>query len=427
MEGIFNIREYSERSKNGADWTEAFKSAVSDAAKQGGGMIYVPAGVYPTCSIRLLSNTTLYLGAGAELSFLQDMDQYELVHTEFEGVPSEAYMPCIFADHARHVAVRGEGVINGNGSVWWDAVRNGTLAHPRPYLVCFQYCEHVRVEGVTLINSPAWTVHPLYCTDVAVSGISIKNPWDSPNTDGINPDGSRNVRIFNCQVDVGDDCITLKSGTEKTPERRALENVTITNCNMIHGHGGIVIGSEMSGGVRNVTVSNCIFQDTDRGIRVKTRRRRGGTVENIHLNNIVMDRVTCPFVFNMYYYCGAEGKEKFVWDKNPYPVDEGTPMLKDIHISNMTVTNATAAAGFIYGLAEQPIRNVTFTDVSITMDPNGIPSLPAMMGQLEPTSAAGFFIRNAAEIVFDRVKIRNVNGKEIDADETADLAVLDGR
>lgn len=417
------IRDYYGLTGEGTDWTEAFKAAVHDADRKGGGTVYVPAGTYPTYSIRLLSNMTLYLEAGAVITFLPDIENYELVHTEFEGIAEDAYMPCIFADHAQNVAVKGEGVIDGNGFVWWQGVREKTLRHSRPTLICFQYCERVRIEGVSLKNSPAWTVHPLYCTDVVIAGISIKNPWDSPNTDGINPDGCKNVRIYNCQVDVGDDCITLKSGTEKTPNRRPLENVTVTNCNMIHGHGGIVIGSEMSGGVRNVTVSNCVFQDTDRGIRVKTRRRRGGTVENVHLNNIVMDRVTCPFVFNMYYYCGSEGKEQYVWDKEAYPIEEGTPLLKDIHISNMTVTDAAVAAGFIYGLKEQPVRNVTFTNVSITMDPNGRPGTPAMMGQLTPVSAAGFFLRNAKEIVFDNVKIRNVNGKEIDADESADLKI----
>ena len=423
MTGIINIREYERLSEGGSNWTEAFRAAVAAAAQAGGAMIFVPAGEYPTYPIRLESNMTLYLCAGARLSFIQNMDGYELIRTEFEGIAQDAHMACIFADHAHHVALKGDGIIDGGGEIWWKAVREGTLAHPRPYLICFQYCEHVRIEGVSLQNSPAWTVHPLYCEDVAITGISVKNPWDSPNTDGINPDGCRNVRIYNCQVDVGDDCITLKSGTEKTPERRPLENVTITNCNMIHGHGGIVIGSEMSGGVRNVTVSNCVFRDTDRGIRVKTRRKRGGTVENLLLNNIVMDRVSCPFVFNMYYYCGPEGKERYVWDKEPYPVDEGTPVFRNIHISNVSVTDAAASAGFVYGLPEQPVSNVTFSNVSITMDPDGKPGLPAMMGQLEPVSGAGFFLRNAEGFVFDNVKIRGTKGPELDLDESVDLSI----
>ena len=202
MEGIYNIKEYREDTvpcREGRDWTDAFRRAAKDADAAGGGMLYVPAGRYPTRSIQLYSNTTLYLNAGAELYYLDDKENYEIVQGEFEGIASDVYMPCIFADCAHHVAVKGDGLINGNGLAWWNAGRTGTLALPRPYLIGFQYCEHVRIEGVTLLNAPAWTVHPLYCRDVEVIGVSIKNPYDSPNTDGINPDGCSNVRILNCR------------------------------------------------------------------------------------------------------------------------------------------------------------------------------------------------------------------------------------
>lgn len=424
MEGIINVKDYESLTHQGSDWTEGFRTAVAEAVEMGGGTVYVPPGTYATRSIRLYSNMTLYLEAGAELSFSGDIENYELVDTEYEGSAQQAYMACIYADHAHHVAVKGDGVINGNGSVWWKALWEGKLVHARPYLINMQYCEHVRIEGVTLLNSPAWTVHPLYCSDVVIQGISICNPADSPNTDGINPDGCSHVRIQNCQVDVGDDCITLKSGTEKTPGRRPCENISISNCHMLHGHGGLVIGSEMSGDVRNVTVENCVFQDTDRGIRVKTRRRRGGTVENVHLDNIVMDRVMCPFVFNMYYHCGAEGKEKYVWDKETYPVDAGTPCLRNIHISNMTVTEASVSAGFIYGLKEQPVENVTFSHISVTMNQKGKPGVPAMMGDLDPVSAGGFFLRNGKGILFERVRLTGVKGREFDADESVDMEIL---
>lgn len=420
MEGIYNIRDYRDRSKDNTDWTEAFRAAVSDAEKEGGGIVYVPVGKYATYSIRLKSNITLYVAAGAQLDFMEDTEGYEIVETEFEGIAGQAYMPCIYALGAHHVAVEGDGVINGNGAVWWKQVRENTLKRPRPYLICFQECEHVRIERVTLCNSPAWTVHPLYCRDVLIQGISIKNPPDSPNTDGINPDGCSDVRIINCRVDVGDDCITLKSGTEKTPVKRPCENIMIANCALLHGHGGIVIGSEMSGGVRNVTVANCVFQDTDRGLRVKTRRRRGGIVENIHFSNCIMDRVMCPFVFNMYYFCGEDGKAEYVRDREAHPVDGGTPGIRGIHISNVTVTNASAAAGFVYGLKEMPVSGVTLSNVRITMDPEGAPATPAMMDGLSPVSAQGFFLRNARELVFDNVIIANARGGEILADDSVE-------
>ncbi len=424
MRDLINIRDFEAYSQEGKDWTEAFRQAVSKAAEQGGGLIWVPAGTYPTHSIELKSHMTLYVGAGARLNFMEDIENYEAVTTEFEGNRTETYMPCVYARKAEYVGVKGEGIMDGRGEVWWKAVKEKRpLGKGRPCLICFQECDHVRLEGVTLLNSPAWTVHPLYCDDVVIQGITIKNPADSPNTDGINPDSCRNVRIINCRVDVGDDCITLKSGTEKTGRRIPCENIVVADCNLLHGHGGLVIGSEMSGGVRNVTVTNCVFQDTDRGIRMKTKRRRGGVVENIHLNNIVMDRVICPFVFNMYYYCGPEGRERYVWDKEAYPLDESTPAFRNICISNMTVTDASAAAGFIYGLKEQPVRGVSFSNVSITMSRDGKPGSPAMMGNLKPMSGEGFFLRNAQDILFENVKIHQTRGNVWNVDESVDFMV----
>lgn len=416
-----NIKEYAGLAEGQKDWTNAFKAAVADCAAEGGGTIYVPAGVYNTHSIRLKTNITLNLEAGAVLNFTDDIENYEIIDIEFEGIPMKMYMPCIFAEGEKNVSVVGQGTLDGNGMRWWKELREGTLAAARPYLVCFSKCERVKLDGITLTNSPAWTVHPLYCNDVVVNNVAIKNPADSPNTDGIDPNGSQNVRISNCIIDVGDDCIAIKSGTEDTPNPMPSENITITNCNMLHGHGGVVIGSEMSGSVRNVTVSNCVFQDTDRGIRLKTRRRRGGAMENMIFQNIVMDHVLCPFIFNMYYYCGKNGKEKYVWDKAAYPVDASTPAVRDILVSNVTVINADAAAGFIYGLAEQPVENIVFSNCRIKMTENGPAGEPAMLSNMPPMQQAGFFIRNAKGIEFHQTKIENVKGEVFDIDETAEV------
>ena len=228
------------------------------------------------------------------------------------------------------------------------------------------------------------------------------------------------VRILNCRVDVGDDCITLKSGTEETPSPVPCENIVIANCLLVHGHGGIVIGSEMSGGVRNVTVTNCVFTGTDRGLRVKTRRRRGGCVENLRLSNLVMERVFCPFVFNMYYSCGTAEKDRWVWEKTPYPVDGGTPAFRNIRINGVTVVGATASAGFFYGLAESPIDGLSLTDCHIEMARGAAPEKPAMMGNLEPMSARGFFLRNAKNVEFHNVTLKNADGEAYDTDESVD-------
>ncbi|MBQ8639102.1 MAG: glycoside hydrolase family 28 protein [Lachnospiraceae bacterium] len=412
---MVTIKDFASYCTTDRGWTAAFEQAIAALDALGGGLLYVPAGSYETCSIELKSNITLYLESGAELKFIQDAALYRVVQSEFEGRSEGLYMPCIYAKEAEHVTVCGHGTINGQGSYWWEARK--TLPHSRPYLICFERCNHVKILDVRLINSPVWTVHPLYCNDVEVRGVTIRNPWDSPNTDGINPDSCCNVRIADCLVDVGDDCITLKSGTEETPVKAPCENITITNCNMVHGHGGVVIGSEMSGNVRNVVISNCVFQDTDRGIRVKTRRGRGGSMESILVSNVMMDRVLCPFVFNMYYRCGMNGgsyKDKFAHD-----VDSGTPMIRNIQIQNCMVTDARAAAGFFYGLPEMPIDNVKISDCTIRMKEGDEGGDPAMMEDLPKMAQEGIFMRHAANVVFRNVQvIGSVSESGWDVDET---------
>lgn len=230
----------------------------------------------------------------------------------------DTYAPLLGGANLTHIAVTGRGVVDGQGAAWWQRHRAGSLAHPRPRLISFQDCRNVRIAGITCINSPSWTVSPLRCENVTVDGITIVNPQDSPNTDGINPDSCHNVHIANCHIDVGDDCIAIKSGTEAS-DRSALqpcENITVTNCTMLHGHGGVVIGSEMSGSVRNVVISNCVFDGTDRGIRFKSRRGRGGVVEDVRVTNIIMRDVLCPVTVNLYYAVGVWG-DPDVADRRP--------------------------------------------------------------------------------------------------------------
>ncbi len=421
MTGIINILNYKDLSRDGADWTEAFRAAVSDIEKNQGGVLFVPAGTYVTRSIALTSNMTFYLCSGSELSFSDEIEKYEIVDGEFEGIAGPMYKPLIYMSHLKNVSIKGEGTINGNGRRWWEKIWDKSLVEARPCLIYFEYCENIKIENVFLTMSPVWTVHPLYSKNVVVHGVTIVNPADSPNTDGINPESCANVRISDCYIDVGDDCIAIKAGVEETPVKRICENISITNCNMIHGHGGIVIGSEMSGGVRNVVVSNCIFQDTDRGIRLKTRRRRGGFMEQFSFNNIIMDRVMCPFVFNLYYFCGKYGNEPWVSDRNPAPVDEGTPAIRDISISNMTIMNATACAGVIAGLPEQPVKNIRFSNCQITMSADGEAEVPAMMVGIDAMKAAGFYMRNAGGIHFDQVTLKNFVGPEVDLDDSVEL------
>ena len=419
-----NLSEYSRLVRDGL-WTEAFRAAMKALSLQGGGTLTVQEGRYETAPIRLLSDITLHLERGAEIVLTDDEAQFPLIDMEFEGIPGKAYMPCLYALDAHAVRITGEGAIDGSGAKWWEKMKNGALAHPRPYLVCFHNCTNVAMDGVTLKNSPCWTVHPLYCDNVAITNLHIHNPADSPNTDGINPNGSKNVRIADCVIDVGDDCIAVKAGTEDTPKKRACENIIIERCQMLHGHGGVVIGSEMSGGVRDVLVKDCVFTGTDRGIRLKTRRGRGGAAERLRFQNIEMEDVLCPFVFNMYYFCGKGGKLPVVRDKAKHPVDVGTPSLSDITIENITVRGASACAGFLYGLPESPVRRVRISGCTVEMVP-GTPGKAAMMDDIDEMEAAGLYLRNGVDIDVRGLRVKGQSGPALDADPSVRFTQTEG-
>ena len=369
--------------------TRALQNAIDRAADSNGGRVTITAGVHEVGALRLRSHVELHLEAGAVLQFVSDPALYPPVDARWEGAATTIHSPCIYARNAKDIAITGRGVIDGAGEGWWDAFRAGTTAFPRPTLLGLHECEGVEISGVTLRNSPSWTVHPLLCDDVRIAGIRIVNPSDSPNTDGINPESSRNVRISDCHIDVGDDCIAIKAGSEHSANRVACENITITNCTMIHGHGGVVIGSEMSGGVRGVVISNCVFQGTDRGIRIKTRRGRGGTVADVRVSNIVMDHVMCPLVINPFYFCGPDGKRPIVSDRTPQPVDASTPRIGGIHLSHITATNVQSCAAWVSGLPEAPLEHLTLDDVTISFAPDPVPAVPAMAEGVRELSAAG--------------------------------------
>lgn len=415
-----SLIDFSHLSREGADWTDAFKTALEQIRQNGGGELFVPAGDYPTGAIRLYSHTTLRLENGAHVRFLQRADAFPLILLEFEGLGGLAHQPCVYAENAEHVCITGEGTLDGQGEYWWKQAFAKTLQHPRPYLVCFSNCRHVTLENVFLTNSPVWTVHPLRCEDVTIRGLRICNPADSPNTDGIDPDACSDVRILDCTIDVGDDCIAVKSGTEDTKDKRPCQRIVIANCHFLHGHGGVVLGSEMSGGIRNVVVSNCVFYQTDRGVRLKTRRGRGGTVEGLRLSNCIMEEVMCPFVFNMYYFCGKDGKMRRVWDKAPYPVDETTPALRDVSICHVTARRCAACAGYFYGLSEMPVQGVTMHDVTVEMDENGKPGHPAMMDGCPDMQCAGLYLRNVKNADIKGLRVIGVRGEVCDLDDSVE-------
>jgi polygalacturonase len=392
--------------------TARLQDAIDAKARGGGGTVRITAGRHVTGALVLHDDITLELEAGATLVGSEDPADYPLIEARWEGRHQTTHAPLIGGTGLRNVAITGRGTIDGRGALWWKRYREKSLDHPRPRLISIAESSNVLVEGVTLLNSPAWTINPVRCENVTVHKVTIVNPADSPNTDGINPDSCRYVHISDCHIDVGDDCVTLKSGieTEAADKRGPTENVTITNCTMAHGHGGVVLGSEMSGDVRNVVISNCVFIGTDRGIRIKTRRGRGGVVEDVRVSNIVMREVLVPFTVNLYYHFLAKGNA-VVADRSARPVDAGTPRVRRIRFAEITADEAHYAAAFLYGLPESPIEDVTFRDVAIRMSENARSGMAEHLDDIEPMSRAGFIARNVRGLRLDGVDVRGQAGE----------------
>jgi len=421
---IFNVREHGAAGDGQTLDSRPIQAAI-DACAERGGTVYLPAGQYLSGSLFLRSNITLHLDAGAVILGSETPEDYPVIHSRWEGMYQDTHAPLIGGDHLHNISVTGRGTIDGRGSVWWRAKEEKILAYPRPRLISFSNCTNVLIEGITAINSPSWTINPVHCQNVNIRGITIINPADSPNTDGIDPDSCRLVRISDCYISVGDDCIAIKSGTEhEQPDRYApCRDITITNCTLERGHGGVVIGSEMSGGVKNVVISNCVFIGTDRGIRIKSRRGRGGTIEDIRVSNLIMDGVLCPFTMNLYYHIGVRG-DLNVSDKTPREINDGTPCLRGVHFSHITAREVKHAAGFLYGLAEMPLEDISFSDISISVSEDADSGYPEMADDIPSMSQAGFFIRNARRIRLENIQVTGQVGKAFDMDESVEAVII---
>ena len=376
----FNIMDYGANPAGKTLSTEAIQDAVDACEKAGGGKVVVPPGKYLTGPVFLKSNVHVEVLAGAVLLAHQNIEKYPAVDGRWEGIERKVYASLFTGHDLQNVSITGRGTLDGQGEVWWDAHHKNRdmrakanikgrepgnppgspLKWPRPRVINLYRCNNVLIRDLTILDSPAWTIHPVYCENVTVENITIIQPYESPNTDGINPESCKNVRILNCFVDCGDDCITIKSGYNEDGRRVNIpcENIIIANCTFAHGRSAIGIGSETSGGVRNVAISNCVFKDTYRGLRIKTSRGRGNVVENIRASNIVMDNVGTGISLDMFY-----GND----DETPGPVDETTPHFRNIRYCHITGTNIKKA-GEIWGLPEAPMEGVTLIDVNLTAE-----------------------------------------------------------
>lgn len=413
---MYDVTQYGIINDGAADNTLRLRELIGLAEKNGGGTLYFPPGKYLTGSIELKSNMTLYLDAGAEILASDDRANYPVIGSErVPGLMRRGYAGIIFALGAENICVKGEGTINGRGEKWWFGGPDGRREddYMRPRSIYFVLCRNVSISGIRIIDSPCWTVHPLCCENVAIHSVSIKNPPFSPNTDGINPESCRNVRISDCDIDVGDDCVTVKAGSEGDllQKQHPCENITVTNCTMNRGHGGVVIGSEMSGGVRNVTVSNCVFRNTDRGVRIKTRRGRGGSVKNVLINGLIMDGVGTPVTVNCYYRCGADERDERLFSDKAAELGADTPEISGIRIRGVSVTGAKHSAMYFLGLPERPIEDVSLAEMDIEMDGSFGAGEPIMTPMHEKTCAGGVYMKNVRGLSFSGVRVKNAVGE----------------
>lgn len=390
--------------------TQAIQNSIEQLYQNGGGTLHWQAGIYNISSIEIKSNVTFYLDAGVKIHFTDDALTFPVVYSRWEGVNRNMYRACIYSKNAHNIEITGHGTIDGAGAKWWQDFRNKSISYPRPFLISLEDSNNIKITGITLTNSPSWTIHPLNSFHIEINGIYIKNPIDSPNTDGIDADSSRDIRITNCLIDDGDDCIAIKSGTENSTNLAPSQNIFITNNIFAHGHGGIVLGSEMSGSIHNIVISDNIIQETDRGIRLKTRRGRGGNISHIVANNLIMDKVITPFAFNTFYGKSGSTQNNYL-SEEAQPITELTPTVSDISMSNIIVTNALSIATFIKGLPEQPITNMTLANISITMANNDQKYEPEMVDDINKYAQAGLIIEGTKNLVLNNFNVNNIKGQ----------------
>jgi polygalacturonase len=371
---MFDVREAGAKGDGKTLDTEVIQKALDDCGKAGGGTVKFPAGTYVSKPLTIRTRTTVLLEEGATL--LASTNHADFMKTPGDWLAAKSsseFIPFVSGKDLEDVTITGKGVIDGNGGVWWEEAEKARqkvsgFTLPRPNLVVVNRGKNIRMTGITLQNAAKFHYVPTDCEDVLIEGVTILAPERAANTDAIDPSNCRNVKITRCIIDVGDDNIAIKSGKKVEGREFGCENIEITDCTFKHGH-GMSIGSEVVGGVRNVTVKNCTFENTDNGIRIKSRRERGGTVENLYCENIRMTNVQPAISIAAYYQNSTHAK--FPADDVAQPVTDTTPIFRNITIKNMTATS-TKDAGLIVGLPEALIKNVLLEDVTIQAQTGGL-------------------------------------------------------
>ena len=458
-----NLKDFGAIGDGSSLCTEAFQKAIEALEKQGGGKLTVPQGVWFTGPITMKSNINLHLERGAVILFSPDENLYPIISTSFEGLDTRRCQSPISGHNLENVAITGEGVIDGNGEYWrplkkqkvtdaqWKAItsRGGAFKRPdywfptqgaldadnhanmniptnvkteedwnrikrflRPVMISFVNCKNVWLNGVIFQNSPAWNIHPLMCQNVLIEDVLVRNPSYAQNGDGLDLESCKDALIVNSTFDVGDDGICIKSGKDADGRKRGIpcENVIVNGCTVFKGHGGFVVGSEMSGGVKNIMVTNCQFLGTDVGLRFKSTRGRGGVVENINIKNISMfDIQTDVITFDLFYGGKSavevlnDGDEKKQQKVAKFKVDETTPCFRDINIDHVICRTARRAAYF-NGLPEMPVSNINIKDMEVN------------------NAELGIMMNNTEGVNLENIKVQS-KGHTFEAKSSTDVTV----
>ncbi len=417
----YDVRRYGAAGNGRALDTAAIQKAVDACAAGGGGTVLMPAGRYLTGPVFLKSCVQVQIESGATLLGSTNFSHYPVIQGRWEGIERKIYASLFTGRGLHHVSITGRGTVDGQGAAWWEASRKtldlrkklglrgrepdnppeAPLRWPRPRLINLYNCTNVLIRDLTLRNSPSWQVHPVYCENVTLDNLTILASIPSPNTDAVDPDSCRNVRISNCHFDVGDDCIVIKSGYNEDGRRVGIpcENVVVCNCTFSHGHGGVVIGSEMSGSVRNVTVANCVFDGTQRGIRVKTAPGRGGVVEYFRASNLVMRNLSDAAFSVTAAYADSQT------DAKAEAAAESVPHLRHFCWGDVSVVKAKKVAD-LSGLANSPLEDIRLYNVQAA------------------GTTGGIRCENAKDVVLEEISLQPESGPAVEARSVRSLSVI---
>lgn len=417
-----NVRDFGALGDGVTDDTVAVQTAINCLPR--GARLYFPEGKYLVSPLNLKSHVTLELSENAVILGTTDRSKYPVIPPlaldiasgeehyfgTWEGNATSMHQALIFAEYAEDIKIVGRGIIDGNAqnSTWWIDVKK--QPHGRPRALFFNRCDNISVHGVTVQNSASWQIHPYYSKHLNFIDLSVYAPKDSPNTDALDPEACDNVNIIGCKFSVGDDCIAIKSAKIelarklKTPASRH----TVRNCLMQNGHGAITLGSEMAGGVVDLTVNRCVFKKTDRGLRIKTRRGRGkyAIIDGVLFENIRMSGVLTPIVINMWYNCcDPDRYTEYVWSREHLPVDDRTPHLGAFVFKDMICEDCEVAACYCDGLPEAPIDSITLENITFTFSENSKSGKPAMRNFAEEFCRSGMYFDNVRSLTLKNVDI----------------------